>query len=303
MPPPFILWDESAALDQLAAFVRAACPEVAPVDVYRARPAATPAKFGGSPVVVLLPLTPIPEDRGPFGEQSDSAQVQVWQVTITAAGDPGAWIATILGQQAAPYAAGGGDTPTDIAVGVRAAVDGMGVAVTTAAAVPANPAAFRVVGDVAGTSLGVSLAVPTGGAFTLEVVDDNIRRAVWNLGLWRVRVICRDVPSAQAVPASGYRYLAATLAERIRRWLQATSLPATNGLAYPYRRDQLQATPARLSWRQTSAPISLDEVDGGAWTRVVALDVEFEVPVAMTHDVPSLDAISLQSFNLQLAST
>ena len=113
------------------------------------------------------------------------------------------------------------------------------------------------------------------------------------MGVWRVRLIFRDVPSAQQAPAAGYRYLSATLAERVRLWLQASSLPVTNGLAYPYRRDQLQAAPARLSWMQTQAPLSLSQQENGAWVRVVALDVSFQVPCAMTHDVPSLDEVGL----------
>src|SRR5690606_1103479 len=116
--------------------------------------------------------------------------------------------------------------------------------------------------------------------------DDNIRRAIWNLGVWRVRLVFRDTPSSQQVPASGARYVSGLLAEKTRLMLQATSLPVTNGSAYPYRRDQLQAAPARLSWLSTSAPITLDVQENGAWVRQVALDVDFQTPVALTHDVP-----------------
>lgn len=292
MPPPLILWDEVAALDQLATFVRAACPEVPAVDVYRARPTASPSKYGG-PSVLLFPLTPIPEDRGPFATETDAAQRQRWAVTITTA-SAGAWTATVLGQAAAPYVAGGGDDAADIAAGVRAAVDALALAVTTSAIV-GPPPGFGVLADVAGASLGVSLTAPPGGVYGLAVVDDNIRRAVWNFGLWRVRLIFRDVPSAGALPAGVVRSTAPVLAERTRRWLQASSLPTTNGLAYPYRRDQLQAAPARLSFLACGTPVTADQVDGQTWTRAVAMDVEFEVPVCMTHDVPSLDAIGLQA--------
>lgn len=295
MPPPSVLWDESAALTQLAAFVRACCPEVPAADVYRSRPAATPGKFGVS--ILLFPLTPVPEYGSPWGSESDAAQRQRWSVTVTAAA-AGAWTVTLLGVTTAPYAAGPGDSPQDIADALRAAVDALALPVTTAA-LPAPPvASFEVLGDVAGASLGVSVSAPAGGAAALAVVDDNVRRATYNFGVWRVRVIFRDQVSSQAAPASGHRYLSAILAERFRLWLQASSLPATNGLAYPYRRDQLQAAPARLSWRSTGDPLSLDEVDGQVWSRAVALDVEFETPVAMTYDVPSLDAIGLLDLSL-----
>ena len=111
--------------------------------------------------------------------------------------------------------------------------------------------------------------------------------------MYRVRLIFRDVPSAQAVPTAGPRYLAAMLADRVRLWLQASSLPVTNGLAYPFRRDQLQAAPARLSWLRTGDPVTASEVENNTWVRVVSYDVEFQTPVGMTHDVPSLDAIGL----------
>jgi hypothetical protein len=125
------------------------------------------------------------------------------------------------------------------------------------------------------------------------VVDDNVRRAVNNWGGWRVRVIFRDVPSSATVPLGGVRSIASTLAERVRLYLQASSLPVTNGLAYPYFRDNLQAAPARLSWMSTAPAINFDEVEGQTWTRAVALDVAFQTPVALTHDVPSLDAMGL----------
>jgi hypothetical protein len=254
--------------------------------VYRAQPAASPGKYGGTGSIVMLPLTPIPEARSPMGAESTAVQVQRWRVRVTTAA-AGAWTVTVLGQTTAPFVAGGGDTAADISTGLKAAVDALGVAVTTS--VPAGvAAAFDITADVAGVSLGVSVAAPEGGAYALTVEDDNLRRAVYNWGLWRCRLLFRDTPSA-----STGRYTAASLAERVRLWLQATSLPVTNGLAYPYRRDNLQAAPARLSWRQTFPALWTSEVEGQTWVRVVALDVEFETPVCMTHDVPSLDAMGL----------
>ena len=291
MGAPTVLWDEVAAYDQVRAFLVAACaPEVQAGNIYRARPAASPASFG-RPSVVIVPLGTAPAYASPGGMESDAAQRQRWSVAVTtaAAGD---WTATVLGETTPAFVAGAGDSAADIAVGLRALVDGLGVAVSTQALAP-PPAAFGVLGDVAGASLGVTVTAPVGGAYALTVIDDNIRRAVWNLGTWRVRLVFRDVPSAEQVPVSGVRYVSGALAERVRLWLQATSLPVTNGSAYPYRRDQLQAAPARLSWLSTSNPITLDTQENGAWVRQVALDVDFQTPVALTHDVPSLDAMGL----------
>lgn len=289
MGAPVYLWSEVDALNQVAAFVRAACPELQATDVYRAQPGASPAKWGAA--VVIFPLTTIPEYASPFGAESDSAQRQRWQVQVTTAA-VGNWTVTLMGQTSAPFVAGPGDTPATIAAGLMAAVDALALPVTTSAVAPPPPGAFQVLGDVAGASLGVSVSAPVGGSVSLTVVDDNIRRAVWNWGVYRVRLFFRDVPSAQAVP-SGPRYVAAMLADRVRLWLQASSLPVTNGLACPYRRDQLQAAPARLSWLRTGDPITASEVENNTWVRVVSYDVEFQTPVGMTHDVPSLDAIGL----------
>ena len=292
MGAPSVLFDEFAAFDQLKAFVVAACPEVPQRDIYRARPSASPGKYGPTSIV-MLPLTPVPRYMSPMGAEVDAVQAQRWRVRVTTAA-AGAWSATVLGQ-AAPFVAAGGDTAADIATGLKAAVDALGLAVTTS--VPAGvAAAFDVTADVAGVSLGMSISAAAGGAYVLTVEDDNVRRAVYNWGEWTVRIIFRDTPSAQQVPANGAaRYDAGVLAERVRLWFQASSLPVTNGTAYPYRRDQLVAAPARLAWKSTGLPIAYDEEVAGTWVRVVGYDVTFQVPIALTHDVPSLDAIGLAS--------
>lgn len=289
MPPPSVLWSEEAALDQIQAFIVAACPEVQARDIYRAQPSAVPSVFGRS--VVILPLTPVPEYQSAFGAESDSPQRQRWSVAVTTAA-AGAWSVTLLGVTTAPVVAGLGDSPAVIAAGLRAAVDALGLPVTTQAIAP-PPAAFGILGDVAGASLGLTVQGPPGGAAVTTVIDDCVRRAVYNWGVYRVRLLFRDVPSNQPAPAAGVRYTSTILAERVRLWLQATSLPVTNGLAYPYRRDQLQAAPARLSWLQTEGPLSLSAQENGAWVRVAALDASFQTPVALTHDVPSLAAMGL----------
>lgn len=292
MGAPLVLWDESAAFDQVKAFVVAACPEVDSRAVYRARPGATPSQFGPTSIV-LLPLTPAPEYGSPFGDASEAKQQQLWHVRVTTAA-AGEWTVAVLGQTTAPFVAGPGDSAADIAAGLRAAVDLPGLPVTTGV-VAAPPATFSVQGDEAGASLGVSVAAPVGGAYALTIVDDNIRRAVYNWGTWRVRMIFRCAPVTMNAPATPGTYDPARYCERVRLWLQAASLPVTNGLAYPYRRDQLQAAPARLSWLSTSTPINFDEVENGMWTRPCAIDVAFQTPVCLTHDVPSIDAIGLAS--------
>lgn len=290
MPPPAIIWDESAAFDALKALIVAALPEVDARDIYRGRPAATPGKYGPASVN-LIPLVAAPEDMSPLGAESESTQRQRWAVTVTTAA-AGAWGVSVLGE-AGQYVAGGGDSAADIAAGLRAVVDGLGVAVTTQAL---TGAAFGILGDVAGASLGVTVTPAAGGARTLAVVDDNLVRCVYNWGVWRVRLVFRCVPSARAQAADPGVYDASRYLERVRRWLQASSLPVTNGLAYPYRRDQLQNSPARLSWLSTGTPLVFDEIEGGAggtWARVGVIDVSFQCPVGLVHDVPSLDAIGL----------
>lgn len=291
MPPPAVLWDESAAFDQLKALIVAACPEVPRGDIYRARPGASPGKYG-STSIQMSPLTAAPEYGSPFGGESDSAQQQRWKIAVTTAA-AGAWAVTVLGQ-AAPYVASGGDSAADIVTGLRTAVDLLGAPVTTQA-LAAPPAAFGILGDTAGQSLGVAVTAPAGGAYALTVVDDNIRRAVYNWGTWRVRLIFRSTPATSAKAATPGVYDAAVFCERVRLWLQASSIPVTNGLACPYYRDNLAAAPGRLSWLSTGEPFVFDEVENQTWTRVASIDVAFQTPVALTHDVPSLDAIGLAS--------
>lgn len=291
MAAPQVIWDESRAYGQLKALLVAALPEVDSRDIYRGRPAASPSKYGPTSVVIL-PLTPAPEYTSLQGATDDSAQQQRWSVQVTTAA-AGSWGVSVLGAAGA-YVAGGGDSAADIAAGLKAAVDGLGVAVTTQ--VLATPAAaFGILGDTAGVSLGVTVTPADGGARVLRVVDDNIVRCVYNWGIWRVRLIFRCTPSTVNQAADPGIYDAARYMERVRLWLQASSLPVTNGEAYPYYRDQLQAAPARLSWLSTNTPIVIEEgaTAGGTFVRACAIDVAFQTPVGLVHDVPSLDAIGL----------
>lgn len=284
MGAPTLYFDEHAALDALRQFVTAVIP-VAAVDTYRARPSAVPSKYLLS--VVLAPTTPLPVLQSYTGEERDGEQAQAWRVTVLAAAE-GDWALAVLGQQATPYAAGGGDTPATVRNGLRAGVDALGLPVTTADD-PQVANAFTITGDVAGASLGVLASlVPPGGQARLEVVDDNVRRAAVNWGVWTIRVVVRDVDSAGGATRSAV----GPYAERLRLSMQASSVPVTNGLAYPYLRDRLNE--AKLRWRRTLGPFDADAVVDGVWSRGVALDFEFDVPPVLLHDVPSLDVVGIR---------
>ena len=282
-----LLWDEDACLAAIKVFVVAACGGlIVSKNVYRWRPSAVPGDTT-KPSCLLAPVNELPVLSSPMGEESDEAQRQRWTVTVDTAAE-GAWTIAAIGETSAPFVAGPLDTPATIRDGLLAALDALALPLAVTADAGAG---MEVLGDTAGQSLGVLVTAPVGGAVTLAVVDDNIRRAVYNWGIYTVRLILRDTPSAERVPSAGRRSAVLGLAERIRLWFQSSSLPVVNGSAYPFRSDLLAA--ARLAWRQTSAPINTGETDAQGWTRSVALDVSFDVPCALLHDVPSLDAIEL----------
>jgi hypothetical protein len=284
MPAETLLFDEDACLDAIKVFVVSAVGSaVKSSNVYRWRGSAVPAD-STKPSILLAPVNVLPVLTSPMGEESDTAQRQRWLVAVTTAA-VGAWVISALGEDAPPFVAGVDDTPATIRDGLRAALDGLGLDLATT---DEGAASIGILGDTAGESLGVTVTAPAGGAYTLEVVDDNIRRAVYNWGEYTVRLILRDTPSAERFPVSGKRSVVVALAETIRLRLQASSIPVTNGLAYPYIRDRLAA--ARLNWRQTLAPQNFEEQDALGWTRGIALDVVFDVPCALLHDVPSLDS-------------
>lgn len=289
MPAPALLFDESAAMTALQVFVRTAVPEVPEVDVYRARPSAVPGKWGLS--VLLAPVNPLPVFAESYsGEESTGKQAQRIRVTITSAA-PGAWALQVLGVSAA-YVAPALATAAEVRTGLRDAVNALLLAVTTSDAVaPVNQAALDVLANTAGVSLGIrATAIPVGGAISVAVIDDNLRKAVYNWGTWTVRVIVRDIPSALGDRQS----MVGPYCERLRLYMQGTSIPTTNGLAYPYVRDRLATTgaTASLNWRRTLGPFDASITDNGVWVRGAALDFVFDVPSALLHDVPSLDTIS-----------
>lgn len=288
MPSTALLFDEAAALDALREFVRTAVPEVPEVDVYRWRPAAVPGKWGLH--VLISPVNPMPIFADSYsGEESTGKQRQRIRVTITTAA-AGAWALRVL-STSAPYTANPGATTADIRTGLQGAVNGLGLAVSTeAAAAPAGQAAFDILGDNAGASLGVRFtAIPAGGATTVAVIDDNLRRAVYNWGTWTIRVIVRDIPAAGGTRPS----MVGAYVERLRLYMQGSSIPVVNGLAYPFVRDRLQGTTAkRLAWRKTLGPFEASVTDNNVWSRGAALDFVFDVPSALLHDIPSLDTVS-----------
>ncbi len=288
MGSPVVLFSEAAAIDAIRAFVVACCPEVPATRVFRQRPTVGPDQQGVA--VLLAPTTTLPVDASWLGEGQTSAQQQRWRFTVQTAA-AGLWRLVVLGQNA-DYLADGASSVADIATELALAVTALGLPV----AASSNGAVVEVLGNVAGMSLGVTAAVPLGGAGTLVVVDDNRRTCFYNWGTWTCRVAFQDVTSDAAGaqpgsrPAGGW---SSPLCERFRRWIAAPSLPVTPGLAYPYRRDQLQA--AGLNYKATLGPFVMDRAVDMGWLRVCAVDVQFQVAVGLSYDVPSLDTVGFQA--------
>lgn len=281
MPAPALLFDESAAMDALRVFVRTSVPEVPEVDVYRVKPSSVPGKWGLS--VLLAPVNPLPVFAESYtGEENTAKQAQRILVTITT-GAAGAWALQVLGESA-PFVAPADATAAEVRDGLSDAVDALALAVTTT---DQGAASFDVLSNTIGVSLGIrATAIPVGGAIAIAVVDDNLRRAVYNWGTWTVRVIVRDIPSAGGERPS----MVGPYCERLRLYMQGSSIPTTNGLAYPYVRDRVAA--GRLNWRRTLGPFDASILDNGVHVRGAALDFVFDVPSALLHDIPSLDTIS-----------
>lgn len=283
MGAPNVLWSEAQSLtalrDALLLIVAPPNGPVAPVDVYRQRPAATSAARGLA--VWFFPTTPVPITESPFGEEWASKQRQrVWVVVLTPVQPASSFV--VLGQVAS-YATQPGDGAAEVAAGLAASAAGLGLPVTVSVVAQDGNPAVEVLADVAGASLNVQLL---GGNLAKLVVDDNVRMAVYNWTSWTIRVVCQDVANA----AGNCR--ASALAEKIRYSLQADSLPLTNGLAYKYLRDVLAE--GNMAVEQVlPASLVMDAVDDGVWVRRAAVDVVFRPVTGMTHDVPSLDVIGL----------
>jgi hypothetical protein len=289
VPTPRVLFEEAPALDRIQAFVLAVCPELeGRENVYRHRPAASPARQAIS--AILAPTTPSPTTQSLQGETSEpTPQRQRWLLAVTAPA-AGSWDLQLLGEPAA-FVAGPGDDAAAIRDGIQAALAGLGAPITTSA--PAEPeAALEVLGDVAGASLGLLVLPPAGGARSLVVVDDAARIAWYDWGSWTIRVILRDVPySDKIIPAP--RYLSTTLAERLRRYFAALDVPAVNGEPYPTLRDLLESSTAdgqgpALRAVRSYGPFNADRLDSGVWSRAAAVDLMFQVPVALAYDVPTM---------------
>lgn len=297
MPAPSILFNEPACFDALKAFlVRCCAPDVDAVNIYRSHAPATPSAVPG-PSITLIPLQGgLPINSSTMGERSIAKQVQKVHVKIKTAAT-GSWTLSILGTEAV-FVAGAEDTPTTIRNGLKTAVDLLGLPITTQALVITSQPTLVITANVAGVSMLVRFLagdIPAGGVGTVDMVDDCLRACSYNFGIWTVRIVVRDMP-----PLGGgvqNRVQASQLAERIRCWFQANATkPITAGLAYPTEGDQMILAPARLMWRNTEAPISLPELEGGVWTRAVGLDVSFDVPTGMAYDVPSLDSTGPGTF-------
>ena len=280
-------------MDALKAFLVRVCPGVDPRNIYRDFPAASPSPFPGPSIVISPVQGGPPTYTSPMGEESIWKQRQRVQLLIQQAA-VGSWSVHLLGQTAT-YVAGNGDTAASIRDGLRAAIDALGLPVTTSSLTVQNAPAVQILADVASVSMTVNQLevgdIPPGGQSTILMIDDSLRRASYNWGIWTVRLVFRDAPPAgPGLP--GAQIVASKLAERVRGSLQGQfKLPVTNGLAYPYQSDLLEQAPARISWRRTLGPVSFPELENGVWMRVVALDTEWDVPCGLVADIPSLDAI------------
>ena len=306
MGAPTLLFNEAAALGALQQFILTAVPEVPQVDVYRARPSAVPGRWGLS--VLIVPTTPLPVLQSYMGEQSTAAQQQLARF-VFATSAAGAWRVRVLGQQTAAYVAGIGETTAQVRDGVQAALGLLGLPVTatdTAAGVlPAGQSGLDVLATTAGASmLAAFTAVPAGGAGSVAIVDDNLRRASYNWGVWTVRVVVCDVPDAGGARPC----MVGPYTERLRLYMQAAaSIPVVNGSAFPYVQDrmggasQVSTLPAgaAMNWRQTIGPFNADVQDNGTWVRGAALDFQFDTSSALFYDVPSLDVLGVPAVTVE----
>lgn len=294
MGAPSYLWNETAAMNSLKEFLVACCPEVDKKRIFRINPGAVPSASNSA----LITIAPI--NGGPpillsyMGEESVVAQIQVVQVVITAAAE-GVWTLILLESEAI-YAAGPGETTTEVRDGIKAAVIALALPITVANVEVTGAPGFSITADVAGVSMRPMFLdgdIPDPGAAVVLMIDDNLRRTSYNWGEWTVRLVFRDTPSSEQGPSN--RVLASTLCDRVRCWLQAgNSLPVINGSAYPYVWDQL----GQLAWKETMTPIEASALENGIWTRAVAMDVVFEVAWGMSADIPSLDEIGEGSLTL-----
>lgn len=286
-------------MDAVKALLVTACPEVDPKYIYRGNPSAVPSRSNG-PIITIVPLLGgPPQELSYMGDESITLQAQQVQVLILATAT-GAWTLSILGQDAV-YNALIGDTLADIRDGLRAAVDALALPITTADVQVVNAPGFTILASDPGVSLLAhfgDLGIPVPGSAQVSVLDDVIRKTYYNWGIWTVRVTFRDTPSAEAGPSN--RILASQLASRVRSYFRAGStIPVTQGLAYPYVWDRLQD--ARLSWMDVLGPFPLPELEGQVWTRGVALDVVCQTSTGLSFDAPSLDTVVFEDSSLSLS--
>ena len=222
MPAAALLFDEFAALDALRAFVRRAVPEVPAVDVYRAQPSSVPGKWGLS--VVLAPVNPLPLLSSPMGDDSTVAQQQRVTMAVETAA-PGLWRLRVLGEFA-DYTAGALDDAEAIRDGLSTALAllGLPVSVANTDALPGQ-SALSVLANVAGVSMTTDVTAPAGGAASVTMVDDCLRRTTYNWGIWTVRCIVRDIPQAGGVARS----MAGVYCDRLRFTMQGgASIPISS---------------------------------------------------------------------------
>lgn len=293
MPSPADLWNEELAYDGLKKWLEAVFGAPG-AESWQVALSGDSVPFGQIhrwnqnvprgkvPAIYFRATTADPVTEGFQYDQKDTAQQQLWNSQIVSAA-PGPYTLTVL-TQPATYVAGGGDTVTTIRDGLRAAVDLLGLPVTTG---DIGADTFSILGDTAGTSLGV---VVDAGDIALTVINDNIRRCRARRAFWTVRFLCDDIkPDSDTVPSA-----ARQRAKRIQTYMEAgDSLPLVSGNAVTYLNDLL--APGAIAYNVTVAQLpDLSFQQSGLWVVRAAADVRFTTRTGLAFDVPSLDTLGAQ---------
>lgn len=231
--------------------------------------------------VTVIPTTTVPVKEAWTDVVVESLQANLVHVQVVAAA-AGLYRLRVLGQNA-DYVAGGGDDATAIRDGLRAAVDALALAVTTA---DVGGSSFSILGDTAGQWLGVApVSTPVADALAVTVVDDVKRRASGSLGRWTLRIIIDDIR-----PAMGNSSVQ-DAADLVRNYLDAASVPVVNGSAVIYTDDYLAQV--GLVYLSAGDPIVADyQGDGGpapVWRERAMIDVVFNVTTGLAFDIPTIE--------------
>lgn len=234
--------------------------------------------------VTFIPLQTVAEDEAWTDDRFVSAQRNLVNVTVSTAA-VGAYSIGLLGSTTAPYVAGGGDTPTTIRDALRAAVDALALAVTTA---DVGGDAFSIRGNVAGVWLAVAVASePVADALAVEVIDDVARETTLNPGRWTVRILIDDVWGASS------RGAAVEAADLVVRTLKAYRVPVVVGSAAVYSGDLLRDT--GLDFLDVETVQAQDYTQGATGGPVrhqrAMIDVVFNTANGLSYDLPTIETL------------